>query len=212
MVRRRITAEDGFTIIEVLVAIVLIAVGVLGTFATLDSSSHLTASSQREQAAMTAAEQAMEQVRANTYTNIAIGTPLPTAAGTDGNASTDHSGNPTNPNYWVSGTSLKIPANFNQESSGTLTGVSSSGEPFVTGGSVVPSSSVTTGGYSATVYRYVTWVNDTCNYGGTDKCSGAQDAKRITIAVVLGGTQNNTGVQKPVWLTSVVANPKAGGS
>lgn len=199
-------------IIEVMVAILLLTVGIVATFQTFDSSSHLTLTTQRQQAAMTAAEQAIEQIRAMPYANVAMSTPLPTHT-TDGNASTDTSGNPSNPNYWVSGSNLKIVTNFNQESSSTLGGVSSTGEPMVSvsGGAVSPGpTTVSTNGYSASVYRYVTYVNDSCVYLLVDLCPGTQDAKRITIAVVLQAGQATAGVEKPVWLTTVVANPQAG--
>lgn len=214
--RRRAANEDGIAVIEVLVAIVLLTIGIIATFQTLDSTAHLTLTTQREQAAMTLAEQTMENIRSNKYSVIALSAAPSGSLGLDGNSTGDTSGNPSNPNYWVntSGTAMTIPVNFNQETSGTLSGVSASGESFVTSATstITPkSTSVSTDGYTATVYRYVTYVNDTCTYGGSDKCSSTTDAKRITVAVVLNSS-TTTGVQKPVWLSSVIANPSAGSS
>jgi prepilin-type N-terminal cleavage/methylation domain-containing protein len=205
---RRTADERGFTLVEVLVAILLLVVGALGVLVSLSSSGHLTLTAQREQAAMTAAEQTMEQLRAMTYTSLALSS-LPTHSA-DGNGAGDTSGNPANPNYWVSASNLLIPASFNSETSSTLSGVSSTGEPLLSGGTVSPGpSTVTSNGYSASIYRYVTSVNDRCSLLGVDLCPGTQDAKRVTVAVVLNGGVS-VGVLKPVWLSTVIANPQAG--
>lgn len=205
--RSRLADEDGFTLIEVLVAALLMVVGIVATLQMFTTSSHITLTAQREQAAMTAAEQAMEQIRALPYASMALATPLPSHE-SDGNATGDSSGNPTDPNYWVNstGSTLKIPSNFSSEASSTL----SSGETLISGGSVSPGpSSVSSNGYTVKVYRYITWVNDVCTYLSSDLCSGTQDAKRITVAAVISGTQASVGVQKPVWLTTVAVDPNA---
>src|SRR5690349_6555393 len=118
--------------VEVLVAALLMAVGIVALLQMFTSSSHMTLTSQREQAAMTAAEQAMETIRALPYASMALSTaPVHEA---DGNATGDTSGNPNDPNYWVnsSGGTMTIPTNFNKESSTTI----STGETLITGGSV----------------------------------------------------------------------------
>jgi prepilin-type N-terminal cleavage/methylation domain-containing protein len=212
---RIVAKQDGFTLIETLVAMVILVTGLLATFTALNSSSHLTLTTQREQVAMTVAEQQMEQLRAISYSSIEMSsTPSHTS---DGNATGDNSGNPTNPNYWVnsSGSNLLIPTNFNKETSGTLSGVSSLGEPFVTGGTITPTTTVSSGGYTATVYRYVTWMDDGCVttalctlWSATQDALHSETGKRITIAVLLSSGGN--GVSKPVWLTTDVADPQAG--
>lgn len=213
--------QDGFTLIEALVAMAILVTGLLSTFVALNASSHLTLTTQREQAAMTAAEQQMEQLRAMTYANLALSYAPSHSA--DGNAATDTSGNPSNPDYWVSSSAsnLLIPSNFNSESSGTLSGVPSSGEPFVTSsGGVSPGPvTVSSDGFTATVYRFITWEKESCIdiatitglctlFNASEDALLNEDAKRITVAVVIGSGGN--GVSKPVWLTTLVGDPQAG--
>jgi hypothetical protein len=196
---------------------VVLIVGLLGVFLALDSSSHLSSTAQRQQIAAAAAEQEMEKLRELSYANLK----LSSAPVHQNDTSSDD--NPSVPNYWVSSTAgyMTIPADFASKSGGLLGGALALNEPFVTGGTVSPSSlNLTTGGdassptYTYDVYRYVTSVND-CNVlsallaaltiAGT--CPTA-DGKRVTIALILhSGT--GLGVQKPVWISTVVADPAA---
>ncbi len=200
--------NDGFGLIEVMVAILLLTVGLLGTMEVFISSDHLNLTTQRVQALSTAAEQSLEQIRAMPYANLALSA-LPVHAA-DGNPPGDTSHDPSNPDYWVSGTNLQIVTNYGLESSPTLAGVSTSGEALIGGGTVSPGpTTVTSDGYTISVYRFISWVNDSCVYLGVDLCPGTQDAKRVTVAAVITGG-GGTGANKPFWLSTVVANPNAG--
>ncbi len=203
----RAAAEQGFLLLEVMVAMFVLCVGLLATLAVFDDSNHLGSTTQRQQVATSVAEQAMEALRADSYASLALSSPLPSHT-SDGNPSGDTSGNPSDPDYWVSGSNLLIPTTWSSETSSTLSGVSKTGEALVSGGSISPQTTSTVNGYTATVYQFVTWVNDQCKYLGVDLCPGSEDAKRVTVAVVLGGS--GTGVGKPVWLSTVVADPDAG--
>ncbi len=206
----RLRHEAGYTMIEMLVALIILVTGGLATVGAMASSSHVSLTTQREQAAWTAAEQAMEKLRAMPYANLAL-------SSTPAHA-TDTNSNPSNPDYWVSSSTgnLIIPNSFNNESSGTLSGVSSSGETMVTtatacttGTAVCATTTVSTGGYTVTVYQFVTYINDTCLYNSIELCSSSgQDAKRLVVAAVVP-SEHNTGVQKPVWLSTIVENPTA---
>ena len=193
--------ERGFGMVEVLAAILLIAVGIVGTLQSFISGDHANLATQRAQAVSTAAEQALEQMRAMSYTSIAL-SGLPVGSGT-GNPSGDNSGDPEEGDYWVSGSYLKIPNNFASISSGLLQTVSTTGEALITGGTVNPGpSTVSSDGFTVTIYRFVTWITDTCLFGSLNLCPGADVAKRLTVAAVVSG-------QKPFWLTTVLANPDA---
>jgi type II secretory pathway pseudopilin PulG len=199
--------EHGFGVIEVLVAILLLAFGIVGTLQAFISSDHANLATQRAQAISTAAEQALEQMRATTYSSLALSS-LPTHTG-DGNGSGDNTGNPTDPDYWVSGTNLLIPNNFAEETGGLLQTVASTGEALISGGTVSPGpSTVTSDGFTVTIYRYVTWFDDSCLFGALNLCPGIDDAKRLTVAAVLSGS-GPASTQKPFWLTTIVANPNA---
>jgi predicted ribosomally synthesized peptide with SipW-like signal peptide len=198
--------EQGSLLLEVVLAVFVLAVGLLATLAALNDSDHLNATTQRQQAAATIAEQQMEQLRSMSYASLGLSS-VPVHA-TDGNGTGDTSGNPINPFYWVSGSNLLIEQNWNSESSTTSAGTSSSGEALISGGTISPGpDAVTANGYTATVYRFVSWVNDTCSLNSTDLCPSTQDAKRVTVAVVLG--TGGGGTAKPAWLDSIVANPAA---
>lgn len=202
------TGEQGFTVIEVMVAILVVAVALMGTLQAFISSDHGNLETQETQAVSTAAEQALEQLRAMSYSSLALSS-LPIGTGT-GNPTGDTSGDPEDPDYWVSGTNLVIPNNFSQISSGVLTTVASAGEALIGGGTISPGpTTVSSDGFTVTIYRYVTWVVDSCLYGSLNLCPGSQDAKRITVAAVLTGTGTGTSPPKPFWLTTIIANPNA---
>lgn len=180
---------------------VVLLSGMLATFTTFNSASHGTLTAQREQVAMTAAEQQMETLRAWLYTDLGLKS-LPVQTG-DGNAPTDHSGNPANPNYWVRGLNLFVPTDFNQETS------PATGEPLVTTiAGAAKSDTISVGGYTASIYRYISSVTDTCPPPAlVPICTSVTpDAKRITVAVVLNPGVG-VGVLKPVWLSTGVAAP-----
>jgi prepilin-type N-terminal cleavage/methylation domain-containing protein len=202
------TGEQGFTIIEVMVAVLVVAVALVGTLQAFISSDHGNLATQETQAVSTAAEQALEQLRAMSYTSIALSS-IPIQTGS-GNPVGDTSGDPEDPDYWVSGTNLLIPNNFSQETSGILSTVASAGEALIGGGSISPGPvTVSSDGFSVTIYRYVTWVVDSCLLGSLNLCPGIQDAKRITVAAVLTGTGTGTSAPKPFWLSTIIANPTA---
>lgn len=197
--------QDGFTLVEVLAAAIVLVVGLLGLFTALDSSSHLNTTVQRQSAVTAQAERAVEAMRALPYGSLG----LTATPGT----STDTA----SPAHWVDGGRLEIVRDFNNAASTTLPGTPTAGESFVTGGPVDPAAQrFTVGGLSGSLYRYVTWVDESCplvaGLGGLgaalDACPGAQDAKRIVVAAVLDSSAG-VGALKPVWITTYAADPKA---
>jgi prepilin-type N-terminal cleavage/methylation domain-containing protein len=204
MVTTQRAGERGFTIIEVMIAVLVLVVGLVGTLQAFISADDGNMATQQAQALSTAAEQQLEQLRAMTYNSLALSS-LPTGTG-DGNGTGDTSGDPSDPDYWVSGSYLKIANNFAQEAGGLLSTVAATGEALISGGSVSPGPvTVTSDGYTVTIYRYISWVVDSCVLGSVNLCPGAEDAKRITVAAVLSGS--NIKAAKPFWLTTIIANP-----
>ena len=186
---RSLRREDGMTLVEVLIAALLMAVGVIAMISVFDSSRGLVTTSEKNDVTAHQGEAALERVLALDYKGIALTT------------TPSHSTTSTDPDYYV-------------QSGGTYqwdqSGSAQPADPLVvdgTGGAVVHVSTWSDGQsrLSGSVYRYVTWVDD-------PNVPGTQDAKRVTIAVTANNTYTGgTGqLKKPVLVSSVVIDPAAG--
>ena len=188
--RRRLQAEDGFTLIEILVAIMLLSGAVIALMTTFDQSRRTTSTAEAQGAAVQVAEKHLEEIAAMDYADIGLG------------AAPSSSLDPDHPNYLVTNST---PASFQWDPD------SPASEPLVTGGAV--SNSRGTWGsdrLSGSVYAYVTWVNDT--YCVAPYCTAAdasitQDYKRITVAVTADAP--NPLSKRPVVVSTIVADPEA---
>jgi prepilin-type N-terminal cleavage/methylation domain-containing protein len=187
--RRVRRGEEGMTLIELLVAAVLVAVGVLALFSVLDGARHLVTTSEKNDVAAHQGEAEIERILALDYGTVAL-----TAAPT-------HSATTTDPDFYVQASGA-----YQWDQSATP----KPADPMVvdpTAGSLTHVSTWSDGQsrLSGSIYRYVTWVDD-------PNITGTQDAKRVTLAV----TVNNTGpgaasnLKKPVLVSSIVIDPKAG--
>lgn len=182
--------EDGFTLIEILVAIMLLSVAVIALMGSFDHSRTTTSTAEAQGAAVQVAEQHLEQIASLDYAE--IGLVSAPASELD----------PSHPNYWVTNSS---PAEYRWDPNSTET------EPVVTGGTVENDrgtwGSARLGGR---VYAFVTWVNDTAcaapHCTATDAAI-SQDYKRITIAVA--ANPPNPLSRRPVLVSTIVADPEA---
>jgi prepilin-type N-terminal cleavage/methylation domain-containing protein len=177
---RALRDERGFTLIELLVTMVVTAVGVIAVISTFDYSRNLVTQSEMNSVASHYAEAAVEKLQARDFTVLALTSNL--------TPSTD----PATPDYYVQpgGASYQ----WDQGSTGPRI------DPLVVDAAqgVVQHISTWTdpqSRLSGSIYRYVTSVNGT---------SG--QAKRVSVAV----TVNGGGLKKPVLISSVITNPKAG--
>jgi prepilin-type N-terminal cleavage/methylation domain-containing protein len=162
--RQRLAGEDGFTLVEVLAAVVILSIGIIAMIAVYDATRAQTDKDQRYQIMAAVAQQTIEADLNYSYANFGLSSSPPacTAPCTD----------PNDPLKYVSGT------NYQYDWTGGL-----SAEPLVTGGSIAPSSNWSSGGWSGTVYQFVTGVDDPC-----PTCTATPyDYKRITIAVKIDG-------------------------
>ena len=161
MARLRARAEDGFTLIEVLITCTLLAVGVVALVGTFDYSRKLTSTAEANEVAAHKAQAAIEKAMSLDFHTLAL-TALPAA-----------SGDSDNPNSYVNGSSYQ----WNQGPSGPQS------EPLVVdaaNGQVGPQVQTWTDGQSrlsGSVYVYVTEV---AGSGGK--------ARRVTVAVTVNGT------------------------
>ncbi|MGE5282605.1 MAG: type IV pilus modification PilV family protein [Chloroflexota bacterium] len=187
--------ESGFTIIEVLVAIVILVMGALATFSLLSAANRNTDRAKASQVAQDLAQQELEALHSLSNEELALtATPPP-------------SSDPLDPGYRVSGDRFAV----EREPLGSydklvVEGGEIEGEPEKTikGGVVKPSESFKTGDVSGTVYRYVVWRNDeACG----EACPTAQDYKQIIVAVKLNTPATQTGERGYVEAQSDFVDP-----
>ena len=189
MARARL--QDGFTIIEILLAILISSVGVLSLVGTLDVSRRVTSFSEMKEAASHVAEQKMEELRALDYGELAL----------EGNVVPSSSSDPHEPAHYLQsgGTSYLWDQRDDAPASHTA-------EPLVidaTDGKVESVAEAWDDGrLHGKVYRYVTCASDVA-----DDCDQGADTsayKRIIVAVTV---ENHLGPQKPIIVSTLVSDP-----
>ena len=188
-------SESGFTLVEVMVAALVTAVGLLAMVGVFDGSRKLVSQSERKEAAVHVGERAMEKILGQSYASVAL-TSTPTRVGSD----------PDDPRYYVTGDN---PPRFQYNRENT-----SATEPFVVDATQGTLSGSPTdwqdGRWSGTVHRFVTWVDDpncrSADVVGPDPCPGTEDYKRVTVAVTIRG---EGGPKKPILLSAVIPDPDA---
>ena len=186
----RISREEGFTLFELLIAMMLIAIGVMALLGTFDYSRGTSATAEAQDAAAQVGEREVERIASLGYGAIALG------------STPSSSLDPANPDYWVSNSS---PATYRWD----VTSGSSATEPLVVAGGGGVSNDGGSWGDSrlgGRLYDFVTWVDDPCS-----ACSSSSDRaitsdyKRITVAV----TANADRLKKPVYVSTIVTDPQA---
>jgi Tfp pilus assembly protein PilV len=209
----RLQAQEGMSIIEVLIAAVVLTVGVLGMIAAFDSSRRLTLLSERRTAMAHRAQLEIERLQTYPYAQLAM-VSAPT-----------HSGETTNPDYYVNYSSpvkcTEVAAYgcfaWNEEKTGEE-------EALVKGGKACLSTSEKECGWVETsptgrkcsekigacewsdglvegkVYDFVTWHSD----NNCTECTVKEKAaKRLTVVVTAKVPAGNT-VPAPVRVSTLV--------
>lgn len=176
--------EDGLTIVEVLVAGIILITGALGVLGIVDAGTRNVFRAEQSQAVANLLQGEMEKLRQVPYEELAL-TSLPS-----------HATEPENPNSRIASTSF-----FYTGRNGTglkplvYNGAVSDGET-VKGGTVDPGpTDFQVGNLKGTVYRYVVW--DTCP---ATLCQDGRHLKRAVVAVRLnqtasGGTRRYQEIQ-----------------
>jgi type II secretory pathway pseudopilin PulG len=217
--------DDGFTMIEVLVAMAL-ALLVIGALAALFANNQNSSlATQRQSELVTVAQQQIEQLRqsvkADGFSALAM-TTAPSA-----------SPSVTNPDYYVtdSAKSYFIASNWNDATGTTGStgvaaniasysgGISAGSEPLCTSsaGVVSPNAqTVTEGSNTVQVWTIVTQTNVGVTPTTGTPCT--DDARRVIVAVrfVNSSTAQNTGPNTPLYVSTIFTNPvptsQAGGA
>jgi prepilin-type N-terminal cleavage/methylation domain-containing protein len=210
----RTRRDSGFTLIEVLVAMTVLAIGIFGTVGVFDYSRQQNSVSERVQTAAHQAERELERITSCGYGSVYI-------SGLGGVVPT-HSATTTDPDYYITDPTIPgTPPTYQWDNSATYPTLtktenllidattpsdqhckSPSGVDLTLHGPITWSA----GGLTGSLYRYVTWVGDGC-----PNCKGitGQDYKRVTVAVTVAHPANQ-GPKRPIVLSTVVTNPLAG--
>lgn len=210
--RLRARATAGFTIVEVLVATLVLTIGIVAMFSNFTSSQKLGTSAEVHQAAAAVAEGELERLRGLKWSELALTEArIPTRV-------TESS----SPSYWE--VSPSTTACAGQGPSGQTTHCfqweiteTSAKEPMVIEAGAeatyanphVVTTTATLGGgatrLSFEISRFITWVSDKEGCTATT-CEGTGDDKRIVLGVT------GTHLDKPLYFTTIVTNRELGES
>jgi Tfp pilus assembly protein PilV len=170
-------ADGGFTIVEVLIAILLLMVGVLGLVGAFDSARKLNLLSERRTSMAHRAQLEIERLQAIPYAELGMHEPL------------TYSSEPSNPDHYFNSSPTKCVSvgygcyEWNAENT-----TEAEEEPLVKEGAIyaLPSGRECSekfgacewkdGLVSGSVYDFITWHTD-------KNCKTANDYKRITVVV-----------------------------
>lgn len=196
----RVRDQQGFTLIELMVAVSVLAVGILGLVGSLEGGRSLNTVAENLTAMTHVAQREVESLHDTPYAAIAHASaptrpasPAPTA---------------TNPAFYIC-----APGQYNWDWSWSGAGgcPANSGELVVKDpGSNIPGIATQRSWFDARtnarglIHTYITWVNDpNCSASG---CSTARDYKRLTVAVTL----TNGKPRRPVVVSSFAYDDSGG--
>jgi prepilin-type N-terminal cleavage/methylation domain-containing protein len=194
--RRISNSQEGFTLVEMLVAMAVLLIGIVATFGVFAASKNASLVAQRHEVAVHQAQREMERLRAFRYSELGL-TSAPAT-----------SSDPNNPNYRVQASNK-----FRSKTSPVLDeDLVINGVGGYSGGLIDPGPESftvgeTSGAVTGKVYRYITWRDENCT-----TCTGSQNTKRLFVAVTIDAIPGRPGIgpQKPIWLSSIVIDPNDG--
>lgn len=198
MMRRLFGDEAGFTMIELMVAMIILAGGVSAVVATLDNSRKLSGNSEREIIGATLGQREMERISALPYPAIALA------------AAPTPSSDPLEPTYYMKPCPSAGSTDCYQWDHGTSANtrervVVDAANADPTPNPVVVQAPGRNGRarVRVSIYRFITWVDDpTCTLAS---CAGATDYKRVVLAIKVPG-----GPKNPIIMSTIIRD-QAGG-
>jgi type II secretory pathway pseudopilin PulG len=164
--------EAGVTLVETLVAAIILVVGLLGVLQVFDTSTRNTFRAEERQVAINVAQRELEEIRNLDYKAVAL-TSVP--SGSDAQ---------NDPRSRVSGTRFDVndDGSFPPAEEMVINGGPLHDGGQVSGGVVSPEPEpFESGDISGHVFRFVVWRDDP----DCDLCPGGQDLKRVVVAVKL---------------------------
>jgi prepilin-type N-terminal cleavage/methylation domain-containing protein len=186
----RIGDERGFTLVELLIAMALTAVGVAATLGVFGAAGRTTVISQNTEVGAQQAQAELDRLSKLKYGELTLtSTPVTST-------------NVKNPNYRVSGSNFNVRSGLTEALVTTAgDGATAKVDPGPTTFAVGQNGSTITG----KVYRYVTWRDENCP---ATICDGTQNTKRVIVAVSLDPVAN-TVQRNPLWFSTVISDPSA---
>jgi type II secretory pathway pseudopilin PulG len=164
-------SEAGFTLAEVVIAMMILMIGTLAVLQIFDASTRSAFRAEQSQAAINVAQREIEEIHNLDYDSVAM-TSTPTFMS-----------DPNDPRNRIDGT------RFDASDNGALFEMVRDGGSLdeggtVSGGAVNPGpEEFESGDVTGTISRFVVWRNDpTCD---PSVCAGSQDLKRVIVAVKL---------------------------
>jgi type II secretory pathway pseudopilin PulG len=189
--------EAGMTMVEVIIAAMVLALGAAAVFGTLSSATKNAQRAKASQVALNRAQQELEAMRSLENDQLAL-TEAPPPATT-----------PLNPNYRVNSSNSTFALIREPPSSYASLVVNDRelyGGGVVEGGIVQPGpTSFSSGDVTGKIYRYVVWRDDASCPAAT--CPGGQDYKEIVVAVKLDTPGNQSGERGYVEVASDFVDP-----
>ena len=200
---RGLRGEDGMSMIEVLVATMVLALGSLAVLNLVGTSARNTYRSEAGQVVSNRLQAEMEKIKQIPYDQLAL-TGLPA-----------DSPSTANPSWRRVGTSFAVNQNGTQleplvyDGSGLYEGGTVCDTDHACGAINPTPTSFTSGDVHGTIYRFVTWEGQTCpDSTGVDRCPGDQDLKRVIVAIRLDTTASG-GARHYQELQSKIVDPAA---
>lgn len=156
--------ESGFTIVEAIVASMLLVLGALATLQLFDAATRNNFRAEQSQSVNNRLQAELEKIRTKPYAEIGM------------TANPGHSSDPNNPRWRISSTSYAIGRDGGQLRPMVINGVDG-----YTGGTVAPGPTpFTVGDVSGNIYRFVVWAP----LAGCPSCGGSA-LKRVIVAATI---------------------------
>jgi hypothetical protein len=188
-------SEEGLTVVEVLVAAVIMVVGGLAVLQVVDATARNNYRAEQSQVVSNRLQEEMEKIKQLPFEQIALtGIPADTSDTTD-------------PRWRTSGTNFAVTQQGGSSQPLVYNGGALYGGGSVEEGTIDPTPiPFTSGDVHGTIYRFVVWDNDdTCSEA---ECPGSQDLKRVVVAVRLDTTASG-GVRHYQELQTQISDPAA---
>jgi prepilin-type N-terminal cleavage/methylation domain-containing protein len=186
--RRVPVGEDGFTLFELLMAMAVLAVGLMALVGSFDHSRDLVSLAEKTEVASHRAERELERILSLPYGSVAHqSTPASSLAS-------------TSPAFYVSGSSYQYDQGATGPRSETLAVDATNGSSTLAPSTWQDSETRLSG----EIHRFVTWTGDYCTIAARALC-----AKRVTVVVTVGGPRP---LKRPVLISTIMTNPVGTGS